>query len=93
MKRAETYQLEKIERILTVLADNGTLHNILDKDDRELVKVRRDIQKAIALISVYGNQEVLDFEKQKQNTQYSRQDINDLTELLTQQARNLATTK
>lgn len=93
LKRTEAYQLEKIEWILTALADNGTAHIFLTKDDPELVKVRRDSQKAMALIPVYGNQEVLDFTEQKKNNQYSSQDINELVELLTEQARKLARTK
>lgn len=89
LKRAEVYQLEKIEWILTAIANNGTAHIFLAKNDPELIKAKIDSQKAMALIPVYGNQEVLAFVEQRKNDIYSPQDLNELTTLLTKQARSL----
>ena len=89
LKRAEAYQLEKIEWILTAIANNGTAHGLLDENDPELVKAIIDSQKAMALVRVYGNQEVLAFVEQRENSTYTSQDLNELTTLLIKQARSL----
>lgn len=90
LKRAEAYQLEKIEWILTSIASNGTARGLLDENDPELVKAIIDSQKAMALVRVYGNQEVLAFVEERKNIiRYSSQDLNELRTLLTKQARSL----
>lgn len=86
--RAAQYQLEQIEKILSAIAANGTTYG-LPPNSAEEREVVIESQRAMALIPLYGNEEVLKVQERNKNKEYSPDELKALCDALYAQGRKL----
>ncbi len=87
-RRSEQYQLEQIETILKTFADNAETHD-LPSDDPLRRQVLQNTMRAMTLLKVYGDPEVVKINEENPG-RMSAESLDRLIAALQKQGRSLA---
>lgn len=91
-RRAEQYQLEQIEKILRIMVINAET-SVVDDDDPVRAEILRDTKVCMALLKIYGDDEVLRIVSDAPGGGVASQQANQLAQALQDQGRRLASPK